>query len=186
MSAKISVVCVFITLIALLFFSCSPSYETEYKSIFEKSFSVEITVKTSDTEYKASIRLAEIPSPDTEGGADTSVLRDASVVYTYPDTADGLSAKREGGKTSLNVSGIEIVPSENIAKKYMFTADLLDIRAERITDIKTVKTDGVELYEMSFEHEGQRYKAIVSKESKVPISIEGADMKITVNSFLYT
>ena len=185
MSAKFSVVCLSITLVAFLLFSCAPAYENECKSAFERPFSAEITLKRPETEYKASVTLSATPTLDT-GTDDTALKRDGMVVYTYPDTLSGLSLVRAGDEVRLNVSGIEIVPSRSIADKYTFVLDLIDIRAESISGIRQVSLDGTDAYELSFEHEGERYAACIEKESRIPLFIEGADIKITFDTFVYT
>ena len=180
MSVKILAAFLSVSLVMLSLFSCAPDQYLEYRGIFERGFCADIRVNRDGAEYGASVSLTGV-LPD-----DTAVARDATLEYTYPDAIVGLRAKRQDGVITLYVCDVEVVPSESIAKKYMLFADLLDVTASDITLIRRVEADGVQCYEMIYEHEASTYTALVTKNEKTPLYIKGEDIQITIDKFTYT
>ena len=155
MSQKISVVSISLALLSLMLFSCAKR-DDSFLSVFQRPFSANVTVLNADGEYCATVTLAEPKQPTTDTGAsneqggEPSGLRDGNVSYTFPETITGISALRSGGDVTVNVCGIDVRPSENIASKYTYLLDLLDIhpviRRQRRRDPSPDPTDRRCLY----------------------------------------
>ena len=183
MSAKISVISISLALVSLLLFSCSEGGWEEVYRVFERPFSAEVRVENADGAYAATVALAQIGSGEDTAAASA---RNGNIVYTSPDSLSDISAVRSQGKVRVNVSGIEIVPSPNIAARYTFLLDLLDVRADEITDHGSEELDGTRMLTLAFLYDDSEYILYIDAENNMPLRIEGADMRITFDRFIYT
>ena len=185
MSVKISVVSISLALVTLLFTSCSQKTDRTVCRVFEKPFCAELTVKNAEGEYCASVTLGAVPDEAAEtneadgqdSGQNTTAPRDGNVVYTSPDNITGISAVRTSGSVSVNVCGIVVVPSENIAQRYTYLLDLLMHDDEYSRRGVTV---------LKFIHGGEEVSVCIDKESGAPIYLDGNDIALTFDKFIYT
>ena len=194
MSVKISVVSISLALVTLLFTSCSQKTDRTVCRVFEKPFCAELTVKNAEGEYCASVTLGAVPDKAAETneadgqdiGQNTTAPRDGNVVYTSPDNITGISAVRTSGSVSVNVCGIEVVPSENIAQRYTYLLDLLDMRADEVTEMHDDEYSGRGVTVLKFIHGGEEVSVCIDKESGAPIYLDGNDIALTFDKFIYT
>ncbi len=176
MSGRISVVSISLALIALLFCSCTESKDSLLMSFFECSYSAEIEVKSDDGEYEATVTLAGL---GTEPEGERSV-RDGNIVYTYPETLSEISAVRKDGEISVNVCGIELKPSENIAAKYTSLLDVLDIRA---LDIKSTQSTVYEGRECIVLYTDSGAEVYIEREGSMPLMLKTEKLTVKFKSF---
>ncbi len=179
MSCKISVVSISIALLSLLFCSCSIQ-DCPKLSVFESSFSADITVKNEDGEYEATLTLADGSVIDT---ANDGSARDGNIVYTSPETVGGISAVRMGGEVTVNVCGIQIKPSANIASKYTALLDMLDISSAEVGDAQYSEYEGAACVVYNITHDQEPYQVYIDRTSEMPLMLKCADMTVLFRSF---
>lgn len=194
MSQKISVVSISLALLSLMLFSCAKRDES-YLSVFERPFAANVTVINADGKYCASVSMAELkhPSEDTEEQTDSqgsqtewrSYLRDGNVSYTYPETITGISAVRVDGDVCVNVCGIDVRPSENIASKYTYLLDLLDVRSDNIKESVDGEHEGKAVVILKLDSEDEETVVYIDRESKLPIMLKNSTVTLYFDSFSY-
>ncbi len=183
MSGKISVVTISLALVSLLFCSCAPTKDTALNSLFESSFSADVSVECDGGEYEATLTLAQLRFGESEASEGEDYLRDGNIAYTYPETVSGISAVRMGGEVTVNVCGIELKPSENIAKKYTALIDTVDIRACEIERVEYKEHEGRECAVLYVEHGDESAQAYIERGSNIPIMIKTDTLCLTFKSF---
>jgi len=190
MSQKISVVSISLALLSLMLFSCAKR-DDSFLSVFQRPFSANVTVLNADGEYCATVTLAEPKQPTTDTGAsneqggEPSGLRDGNVSYTFPETITGISALRSGGDVTVNVCGIDVRPSENIASKYTYLLDLLDIHPDKITDSETGEYEGSAVVILHYAVGDEETDVYIDRESKLPIMLKNTTVTLYFDSFTY-
>ena len=190
MSHSISVISVSLVLVSLMLVSCSQKKNEAAYSVFERSFCAQVTVKNADGEYRASVTLKGIQTFDTTNTDDNSSegvagVRDGNIVYTYPDSVTGISAVRRGSTVTVNVSGIDVVPSENIAAKYTFLLDLLDLRSDEVCSESTAEIEGVAAVLLTYKYGEQELVVAIDRVSKKPMYLSYGDTTVSFDSFIY-
>ncbi len=186
MSTKISVVSVSLALVAFLLLSCAPAEDSALGAIFEKPFSAKVSVTNDEGGYSATVTLASAEQiTDTDETGQTAV-RDGNIVYTSPDSLTDISAVRTAGTVSVNVSGIDIVPSPNIAQKYTYLIDVLDLRASELSETKRQELDGVQSTVLTFISDGREVRVSVESGTGRPTSLESEGIRLTFDEFTYT
>lgn len=193
MSQKISVVSISLALLSLMLFSCAKRDES-YLSVFERSFSANVTVINADGEYRATVSLSELsqqnddietqkePCDTQTNGSD---LRDGNISYTYPQTITEISAVRVDGSVCVNVCGIDVRPSENIASKYTYLLDLLDIRRDKVKDAEDSEFEGRAAVILTFDFDDEETTVYIDCESKLPILLKNSTVTLYFDSFTY-
>ncbi len=183
MSVKISVVTLSLALMSLLCCSCVKTNDSEFCSVFEGSFSAEISVKSEESEYEATITLASAVDNSVQDEKRENQNRDGNVVYSYPETVSGISAVRVGGEVSVNVCGIDIRPSQNIARKYTLLIDMADIRASSVERIEYKEYDGRACAVLYVNSADELSEVYIDRESKAPLLIKNDNLSVTFKSF---
>lgn len=183
MSGKISVVTLSLALVTLLCCSCTPKIDPALSSVLECYFSAEVTVESDGGEYEATITLGAVPRDAADSEDTQSEYRDGNVAYSYPETVSGISAVREKGVVTVNVCGIDIKPSENIARKYTALIDTADIRASSVERIEFEEFDGRPCAVLYVSEEEQSAVVYVDRESKAPVMIKTDTLTMTFKSF---
>ncbi len=173
MSGKISVVSISLALLTVLFCSCTQAPDQSFSTLFESPFSADITVVGDGGEYAATLTLAAI---DKESDAP----RDGNIAYTYPETVCGISAVRVGGEVTVNVCGIELTPSDNIAAKYTVLLDSADIRSSMVERAEFCELDGVECARLCLLDGTEVY---IERAGNVPVMIKTDTVTISFTSF---
>ncbi len=183
MSGKISVVTLSLALVTLLCCSCTPKIDPAISSVLECYFSAEVSVESDGGEYEATITLSAVQDGTSDAENNQSVCRDGNIAYSYPETVSGISAVRERGTVTVNVCGIEIKPSENIARKYTALIDTADIRASSVERIEFEELEG-RACAVLYVSEGEQSAVLyVDRESKVPVLIKTDTLRMTFKSF---
>ena len=183
MSSKISVVTISLALISLFCTSCTGDADHSFSSIFESSFSAEITVESEDGEYEASLTLGVIKETEAESDGAERIGRDGNIAYSYPDTVSGISAVRANGTVSVNVCGITLTPSENIARKYTLLIDMADIRASDVERVEYKEHEGMDCAVLYVVRDGECAEVYIERGEKIPVMIKTDSMTVSFNSF---
>ncbi len=186
MSSKISVVSVALAFVVLFATACSGVQDRELVCLFQKPFSAKVEVTNSEGSYSATLSLGQCPSLDSIADAETEVLvRDGSVVYTAPDSISEISAVRTDGVVCVNVSGVELIPSANIAAKYTYLIDLLDLKPQELQIIKKDELDGEAVLYLTYKHSDREVCVCINENSGMPLSLDNGEVRVSFLEFIY-
>ncbi len=169
--------------------SCAPAVNEKLCSVFERPFSANLTVRSDDIEYRASVSLSFLPTEDTsDGGAsegENTHQRDGSVLFTYPETISSISAVRSGGIVRVNVSGVDVVVSENISYRYMMLADLFDLRFSDVLEYSEGEYEAKDAAVVVYEKGDARVEVFIDKKTGKPLAATTEELDVVFDSFIY-
>ena len=184
MSTRISVVFMSFALLSFFLVSCTAG-DAASSSVFERAFSACVKVSSEQGEYSADVTLRGNTVESDEGGKDGHPKRDGRVEYTFPENVVGISASRECGEVCVNVCGVNVKPSDNVAARYTFLMDILDVSSEEVLSVTHGEYEGNPTVELLVENSCGRYTVTLDKNKLIPLLLQSEEVKIEFVSFVY-
>ena len=182
MSSKVSVMSLSLVLVLLFFSGCSDMDVLAYADVLSRPFCADVSVVNLETEYNATVTLHQRVKNEETG---EYALRDGEVLYTSPESLSDISATRHNGKVTVGVGGVILTPSEKVGARYAAIIDTLDVGSHEMLDWQRATYSDRAVRRIRYLHQERELILLVDEQTRLPISLESGDMKLSFNKFIY-